>query len=62
MANAKITQIITGTAIAEIVDNITIVSEVEQGPIGVQGEKGESGNGIDNFEGDPLLAYLMARG
>lgn len=38
---------------------IEVVTQSEQGPAGA---KGENGLGIDNFEGDPVLVYMLARG
>lgn len=49
----------TVTAEEEVV---TVVVAAEQGPTGAKGDKGDSGVGIDNFDSDPLVLYLLARG
>ena len=41
---------------------ILVVSPGPQGAKGNKGDIGNAGEGIDNFNGDPVLAYLLARG
>ncbi len=50
------------SVVTEEVKVVEVVSIAEQGPTGAQGEKGDTGVGIQDFDSDPLLIYMLARG
>jgi hypothetical protein len=48
------------TTVAPPASIVTIIG-AGQGVAGKPGDKGDPGEGIDNFTGDPVAAYILAR-